>query len=584
MKKRMVLLCSALALCGCCSAIYAEEATAPSLSVESNIYGSAFTHGKTGLVVYATNTQVEYAEDSQAIFTLVLPDGSPVDDSLIDCSNASVTLTDGDGYYTGEYAFHKTALDGKWENGQYVYRLDAGDLVMNLDTYPYPDLESVREMSSLGGDGSGNYYLNLTVSGIVYDGVPVEDQTFRIHIFIFGRDYRGDANTLYGEEGTPAIEAEFARLDTKTDALPDASSLPAWTWIGEGDKPILCDHLADDFYITWPSGSDASAITSSDVRVTLYSQYGDALALTGEEDFQVQSSEDETQIALIYQNWPFMPVYNTMTIEVDGPDGSIAQSYDIGSVYAYEAQQGGSGSVSIYSFYGLANLTSWDQIMSPAICVLSITDENGQTLYYAEDENGVGYTTDDITKAMQFDASGEEDRNQKLAVNSVFISKLNGQTEDKVVGDETITFTKTTPGKDSGIDAGGGLLSPLNCDPSLEPAPGYVIPWGTENWITNEKWSWQANVNEGWEGLVVTPFVGHYKWEAEASSQVQFQASFHDEEVKVDWVIASNVDEGTSISEDGLLTIAPDESHATFSIRAIAEDGTLGAVNITVKK
>ena len=37
----------------------------------------------------------------------------------------------------------------------------------------------------------------------------------------------------------------------------------AWTWIGadyEG-KPILCDTEQDDFYITWPEGVDASALT-----------------------------------------------------------------------------------------------------------------------------------------------------------------------------------------------------------------------------------------------------------------------------------------------------------------------------------
>ncbi len=582
-RKTMILFGTLLAL-GCFSsaALAQEEAAEPVLSIESNIYGSAFTHGKTGLVVELTNTQVEYAKDSEAVFTLTLSDGSPVDDSLIDCSEASVELTEGDGYYVDEYHFYNTDLDGEWKDGQYSYRLNAGDLVMNLDTYPYKDMESVREMSSLGGDGNGNYYMNLKVSGIKYDGVPVEDETFRIHIYIFGRDYSEDADELYGADGTPAIEAEFSDLASRTDQNVQAADEPVWTWIGEGEKPILCDHLADDFYITWPDTEDASEISDEDVSITLYSMYGDTLDLTAGEDFQVQSAENETQIALIYQNWAFEPVYQTMTIEVRTVDETIAQTYDIASVYVYEAQQGGSGYVSMYSFYGFENLESWTQVMSPALCVLSSEDEDGQILYYAEQEDGTAYLTSDISEAVLFDASGEEDRNQQLAVNTVFITVLTGQTEERTVDGETVTFTKTSPGWDSGIDAGGSLLSPLTCDQSLQAAPGYVIPWGTDNWITNEKWSWQANIAEGWTGLVVTPFTGHYKWEAEAGSEVQFEASLDDEEIRADWVIASDVDEGTSISEEGLLTISPEESHSSITIRAEAEDGTLGAVNVTV--
>jgi hypothetical protein len=46
-----------------------------------------------------------------------------------------------------------------------------------------------------------------------------------------------------------------------------------WSWIGDGDKPCLCDQKVDNFYAVWPEGSDASGISQTDVSVTLYSQY-----------------------------------------------------------------------------------------------------------------------------------------------------------------------------------------------------------------------------------------------------------------------------------------------------------------------
>lgn len=558
----------------------------PVLSVDSHLSGSAYTNGKSTLK-YHLNTNVSYDSDSSAVFTLTMPDGSEIDDSKIDCSNASVILTEGDGYYPSEYVFLATSLDGEWQDGQYTYTLSDGDLELDLSQYPVLDPDSGREWSCLGGDGAGNYHFNLTVSGILYDGEPVESQTFPLDISIYGYNYSEDAVSLYGENGTEAISPEFASLEEKTGTAEQSQTEPVWTWVGTGDVPILCDHLADDFYITWDTDTDASSLTSADITVTLTGKYGDTLTLEPEKDYFVQSSETETQIALTYQNWAFTPVYTSMTIEVNGTNAAASQTFDIASVYVYEAQQGGGGqtvdgTVTAYSFYGLANLESWQQLMSPAIYLLSC-EQDGVTMYYAEDENGTASLTDDITKAFQFDASGAEDRNQQLVGNTLYITTRQNLREiEKTVGEETISFTQLYPGRNSDVSGGGSLLSPSDCDQELLPEAGYVIPWGTDNWITNEKWAWQAGVEQGWMGISVTPYTGKFEWEIPVGSSEQFSASLNGEDVDVTWEIFGDVEEGTSVSENGLVTISETESHASFAVTVTDQEGHLGTVTIKV--
>ncbi len=592
MKKKSALLFVLGLTAGCLPTIAqaessdASQSAVPVLSVESHLRGSAYTNGKSTLK-YHLHTDVSYADDSNAVFTLTMPDGSEIDDSKIDCSSASVSLSQGDGYYSSEYVLLAAALDGEWQDGQYIYTLSDGDFELNLDQYPLVDLDSGREWSCLGGDGAGNYHFNLTVSGIVYDGEMVEAQTFPLDISVYGYNYSEDAINLYGETGTPPISPEFASLEEKADVSVPSSAQPVWTWIGAGDIPILCDHLADDFYITWDADSDASGLTSSDITVILTGQYGDMLILEPEKDYFVQSSRTETQIALTYQNWAFTPVYTSMTIEVNGEHASASETFDIASVYVYEAQQGGGGqtvdgTVTAYSFYGLANLESWEQLMSPAIYLLTC-EQDGVIMYYTQEKDGTPSLTDDITKAFQFDASGPEERNQQLIGNTLYITARRDMREiEKTIGDETISFTQLYPGRDSGVNGGGSLLSPSDCDQSLQPEAGYAIPWGTDNWITNEKWAWQTGVEQGWTGISITPYTGKFEWEIPLGSSEQFSASLNGEDVDVIWQIVGDTDEGTSVSENGLVTVSETESHSSFAVTAADQEGRLGTVTIKV--
>ena len=161
-----------------------------------------------------------------------------------------------------------------------------------------------------------------------------------------------------------------------------AENGPVWTWIGadyEG-KPVLCDTKQDDFYVTWPEGVDASALTASDAAVTLYSQYGDELRLTPDSDYYVYSKGTETQIAVPYVQMAFTPVYTNMVITVNreavsGADGAaeeaFTQSYDIASVYVYQVQHGGlnpNGAVLVYQFYGFEEDTLTDWKIGRASC------------------------------------------------------------------------------------------------------------------------------------------------------------------------------------------------------------------------
>lgn len=557
---------------------FTAYAEAPVLNVDSNLTGSAYTNGKSTLKFHL-NTKVSYADDSQAVFTLTMPDGSAIDDSKIDYSNASVTLAPGEGYYPEEYVFQGNKLEGGWKDGQFTYKLKQGDLELNLDLYPLEDQDSGREWSCLGGDGYGNYHFNLCVSGILYDGEEVEAQEFPVDISIFGYNYTSDAEKLYGEEGTPATEPVFVSLAEKSGTVPEAGEEPVWTWVGEGEKPVLCDSLEDDFYITWPSGTDASAVSSSDVTIVLTSPEGKTKELIPDQDFYVRSEEGETQIALTYRNWAFIPVYSEMTITVSG-GAEASADYEIGSVYVYEAQQGGGGktvdgTVTAYSFYGLSNLESWEQILGTPGYTLTVT-ENDTTYYYAEDEDGTGRLTEDPEEAYVIDAT--EDRNPQLIGNTVYVtSKVSLPDVEKTVDGETVTFKQSAPGWGFPLPL-GSLLSPALCDQSLEADPGYVIPWGTANWITNEKWAWQKGIEEGWTGIVVTPYEGKYEWKVAKGASEQFTS----EAEGVSWEIIGDVDEGTEVTQDGLLQVAGNETHPSFAVTVTDAEGNLGTVTIKV--
>lgn len=101
-----------------------------------------------------------------------------------------------------------------------------------------------REWSCFGGDGAGNYYFNLQVSGILYDGTEIPSQIIPVHVYIYGRS------------ATDLAVMNFGTLS------------PAWKWNGTSDKPILCDDTADEFEVNWPAGVDGSAVKTDDFIVT----------------------------------------------------------------------------------------------------------------------------------------------------------------------------------------------------------------------------------------------------------------------------------------------------------------------------
>lgn len=159
------------------------KSTVPTLSIVSNnIFGTATTSGHTTIKA-ELGTKVEYT--GKAILKLNMP-GS-INNSLIDSSKATVSLGDGDGYSSSDFKFNATKLIGKWSKGKLTYALKEGDIECNNDGY-FVD-NGGREWSCLGGDGGGNYYFNLTVSGITYNGKLVPSQTFRVHVYIYGRDF-----------------------------------------------------------------------------------------------------------------------------------------------------------------------------------------------------------------------------------------------------------------------------------------------------------------------------------------------------------------------------------------------------------
>jgi hypothetical protein len=553
--------------------------TVPELDVTSNIAGSAYTHGKSTLKEHFGGV-VTYAAGTRANLALKLPG---LDDSGIGTTGAKVQLTSGDGYYPSEYVLKTTTLDHTWAKGRTSYSLQQGDLAINTGDYPVTDPDSGREWSCLGGDGQGNYTFNLTVSGITYHGLPVAPRTFRVHISIYGYNYTSDAAALYGSGTT--VEPDFAPLDEKVADPPERASRPVWTWVGEGGEPNLTDAKADDFYVTWPRGVNASALRASDVTVTLRSTEGDTHTLKAGRDFQLDTSSGESQIAVTLQNWAFEPVYSTLDVKVspahlkgDKSKAPASSSYDITSVYVYEAQQGGGGTtvdgtVTAYSFYGLDNLTSPDQVMSPVTYTLS-TSVDGQTEYYAEDAQGHGTLVGTAAAAKVYDGSGAEDRNVRLIGNTVYTTTRLNRTATHTVDGTSLTFAKTY--------AGGKLLAPAAADPALRTAPGYAVDTSFANWVSHEKWAWQSSIAVGWTGIDIQPYTGKFEWSVARGATQQFTA----DDPSVTWKILGDVSRGTSISPTGLLTVAPGESSTGFAVVATSKTDTSregqGTVNVTV--
>lgn len=387
-----------------------------------------------------------------------------------------------------ELKFAGTSLPGAWQDGRLSYGLKAGDLVWNNDGYAITAESGCgREWSCFGGDGSGNYYFRLQVSGIRYDSEEVETQIIPVHIYIYGRSAADLASMNFG------------------------TLQPSWSWKGEGDKPILCDDYADEFVANWPAELDGSKVTTSDVTITLQSQYGDVKTLTAGQDYSVTSStKGQTTIQVTYENWAFTPVYNTMTITVK-PDhlvydkanhkvGGLSWTTDIASVYAYSVQSGGAMPIEhavCYTYYGI-ELDSWEQVQLPTVYRLRYTDEEGKNWYYAS-RLGIGYLTNDINEAQTWDATGPDEMNyQVVDGHMVYLTLFGERTADKLVGLKNYTFTKVYDSvfKGNAFDYYGSIdPNELEGGPTFTLLPGYAMP---ETWLQHSMWAWKPEIGQGW--------------------------------------------------------------------------------------
>ncbi|MCD8023212.1 MAG: hypothetical protein LUF30_09670 [Lachnospiraceae bacterium] len=559
----------------CCSAVAFADGT-PTLSVESEIFGTVFNT--------AANQTVDYG-DTCAILTLEMDD---IDDSKIDSSNATVSLAPGDGYYTEEFIFSGTALTGEWENGQLIYTLSSDDLV-----YKYSDKGA--GWTPLGGDGAGNYAFNLKVEGILYDGEPVEAQTFRIQVYAYGRDFKADAIDLYGEE-PETVTATQTALDTDLTAEAE----PVWVWVGEDEVdseiPILCDDNIDNFYVIWPDGTDVSSLDAQDVIITLKSEYGDEKVLTPEEDYVLFDNDGMTQIAITYQNLPFIPVYSTMSIEINGEEAVASAEYDIASVYVYYTMFGGqTGARRGWLFYGfdLDILTDPQQLLRPVLYALQLED----TEQYYSEENGL---VDSVEEATIY--NGQEQRDVSLDANYISLYQLSWSIypmyEEKEIDGETYSFVLNFDIASSGLYSPAALLTERQEDTTWYPAdeypvpdvlPGYTIAWYDTGWVTMEKWAWMNGIDLGWRTINVQYEDGEIVYtnkaptiELEKGTEEQFLTPDITDET-VTWSIYGDDISGTTIDENGLLTIPADETASSITVWAQTDDpyGD-GLVNVTL--
>lgn len=529
----------------------------PVIQINSELFGSAYTYSKSTLKE-ALDQSVSYG-DRNAEIALQM---DRLDNSLINSEKASIQLINGDGYYAKEYVLKATTLTQPWIDGKTTYALTTGDLELDRSLYPLTDRNSGREWSCLGGDGSGNYTFYLQLSGITYRGLPLPERTFQAQVHIYGQNFVGLAGMTF-KDGMK-IEADLQTLSQRGQQVI-ADTQPVWTWIGAGEQPILCDALADDFYITWPAEMDASTLTKQQISISLTNPYGDVFQLN-EEEYEIQTASDETQIAVTLLYLPNVPVYTQMHICVDGEVKST-QTYDIASVYVHETQQGGGGTtidgtVTAYSFYGLRNLSEAKQIVSDCTYVLTY-EEAGITKYYAEDSKGLGWLSENIEAAKIFD--GNEDCNIQVIDNTAYITTRVNATALKTIGEQELLFTKSY--------SGGRLLNPSDTK-GLATEDGYVLP-NTNGWATHESWPWYSALStqwtKGWTGIDVQPEGSHFTVKVEKGSSQQFTAD--DGKTQVNWsIVGETTDENTKISTDGILTIGENEKGNNFVIYAIAKD------------
>ena len=141
-----------------------------------------------------------------------------------------------------------------------------------------------------------------------------------------------------------------------------------------------------------------------------------------------------------------------------------------------------------WTYYGVDNLTDWEQAFKIPVYILTYTDENGVVKYYATDENGNGMFTEAADEAAKFDS--REDNQCQIVDNTGSFARVYDQTEEVEVDGTTYTCDKVYDNADD------MPLDPADCT-GITAQPGYIIG---ENWEMHGRWPWQTFVNEGYLG------------------------------------------------------------------------------------
>lgn len=519
-----LILCLSLSV----SAFAADES--PAVTVEGRLYAEGCTIGTTvkpgnnyTTLKAEEGGKLVYAEDSKIVFRF-----ENADPDKLDLSEAAVVLLEGDGYYVSDMIFTGGSLTAGEESGSLVFTMDSEDLVFNNDQ-GYTIDNGGLEWSAQGGDGGGRYRFNLALTGVKYDGAEISETVFPLNIYIWGREFsarsspRGASDSRWGAGNFNDVVLPVAE-EKPLDHSPEVGAEPVWTWIGEDSagKPILCDYLTDNFYISWPAGVDASAIGDADVTITLFSKYGDervlvpnTLVKTDPEDvkflpdgeYSVYSSADTTQISVNLVNWAYTPVYNRMSIEV----GEESMTYEVGSVYQYSVQQGGGidydKTVTCATLFGVANLSDFSQeelFKQPFTYSWVFRAREGMgapTLLYVEHEDGSYETVREQGGGGPGGGMGQQapkpegsefpsDADVRFVGNTLYWTNFEGSKQVVVHTDDPdfaefdgqeVTFVKN-------YNSGMGYLGMMDKSLAFEVADGYVKTAGF--YADHMNWAW----------------------------------------------------------------------------------------------
>lgn len=426
-------------------AVYVGRVTIPSLTVDGRI----------------EMENQSMTKDS----TVIKLEMDGLEDGKIDSSKASVKLIEGDGYLLSDFAkaFPDHTLTGSWSGGKKTYTIKSID----------------AKLSPLGGSGNGEYNINLGITGLKYDGLPLADGLIRVHLYSFGRTFT---------------------IETYGSLIYDTQ--PRWGTEAADGVPVLCDPYPDYLTAVWPIGFDASGLTADDFTLTMRGKYEiDDLTLKPGTDYTVSYANNQTTIVLAYQYWANLPVYTSLNVDVKldhlkwdkekyHPEVTgISHSYDIASVYAYFVMSGGPSGPQSWTFYGIG-LDSFLDVFHEPNYILSVTGSDGSVQYYAEDAAGKAYLTTSADEAKNF-----KDLRPEIAYvkgNTATFVRQFDVTEDVEINGKVYKMDRQYETAETLLEnAAYGLANGVTAE------PGYAIG---ETWAMHERWPWQTFIGTGYMG------------------------------------------------------------------------------------